>query len=136
MKHHAAVQTLQSTRKRYISRLNETLSNFLRIFFTAAVCTVQTRFEPRRDASYEYRMMYFHMNNVCMQTLSGEPLKLDDHEMTRISWDGDKALSGLVSASLNTARTCKWLITRFSYEITMSRSYRLKFAQFFFDLNL
>ena len=34
MKHHAAVQ---SVRKRYISRREEILNNFLRIFFTTAV---------------------------------------------------------------------------------------------------
>ena len=48
MKHHA---TVQSARERYISRFEEMLNNFLRIFHDGC-CTVHARFEPGRDASY------------------------------------------------------------------------------------
>jgi len=48
MKHHAAVQ---SARERYISRREEILNKFLRIFSRrGCCCTVHEWFEPWRDA--------------------------------------------------------------------------------------
>ena len=48
MKHQAAVQ---SARERYISRREDILNNFLRIFHDGW-STGHARFEPGRDASY------------------------------------------------------------------------------------
>ena len=58
MKHYAA---FKSARERYISRREEILNNFLRIFHYGC-CTVHTRFEPWRGASYA--AIWFNISNV------------------------------------------------------------------------